>query len=166
MNAVKRLFIAAVFFMTAAFIVSSQLNAQEISCAHALSEIQAAAMSGKIDKVKTIVAKNPGSVNEWDSIDCVAPLHRAAEGGHLDVVKFLIERGADVNAQYSGGYGYMNSPLHSAVAGGKKEIVELLIVKGARINSRNKAGHTPLGLAKFLKNYEMANFLRSRGGKE
>ena len=27
------------------------------------------------------------------------PLHRAAAGGHTDIVKILIEKGADVNAK-------------------------------------------------------------------
>ena len=28
-----------------------------------------------------------------------SPLHRAAYGGHTDIVKILIEKGADVNAK-------------------------------------------------------------------
>ncbi|CAK9253192.1 unnamed protein product, partial [Sphagnum jensenii] len=55
------------------------------------------------------------------------PLHRAAEKGHLDVVKYLVEKGADVKAANK--YGY--TPLHWAASSGKLDIVKYLVEKGA-----------------------------------
>ena len=47
------------------------------------------ALKGQIDKDKNLVNKR--DANGW------TPLHEATRGGYLDVVKFLIENGADPN---------------------------------------------------------------------
>ncbi len=53
------------------------------------------------------------------------------------IMKILIDKGANVNAQ--GPYG---TPLHQASH--KKEIVKLLLSKGANVHIKNFAGQTPL----------------------
>ncbi|MBC8472325.1 MAG: ankyrin repeat domain-containing protein, partial [Planctomycetes bacterium] len=61
------------------------------------------------------------------------PLHFAAEAGQTDVVKFLIAKGADVNAENING----RTPLLFAAFGadkGHKEVVELLIENGADVS--------------------------------
>jgi hypothetical protein len=55
----------------------------------------------------------------------------AAEYGHMENVRILSEKGADVNAK-GGKYG---NALQAASLGGHKEMVELLIEKGAREGS-------------------------------
>ena len=50
------------------------------------------------------------------------PLHRAAAGGHMDIVKLLVASGADVNAKTNRG----GTPLHSAAFNGHKDVVQLL----------------------------------------
>lgn len=62
------------------------------------------------------------------------PLHLAAQ--RQDVVKILLEAGADVHAQDTEGY----TPLHWASAAA----TELLLAAGAEVNARNVAGLTPL----------------------
>ncbi|RDW72196.1 hypothetical protein BP5796_08230 [Coleophoma crateriformis] len=49
-------------------------------------------------------------------------LHKAAEGGDVEIVKLLVERGADVNAELPGGL----TALHLASEKGHEDIVELL----------------------------------------
>ena len=66
------------------------------------------------------------------------PLHRAALKGHLNVVDYLLEEGADVNA--NGG----DSPLHWAVYGGHANIVSVLLSNGANVNAQSPGGWTPL----------------------
>lgn len=57
------------------------------------------------------------------------PLHACiALNNSLEVVRVLLEAGADVNASQHGGY----TPLLQAAAAGKKEIVQLLLESGAR----------------------------------
>ena len=57
-----------------------------------------------------------------------------------DVVKALLDRGADVNLQDNDG----DTALHGAAQNGQVEIVHLLLAKGANVNARNKVGGTPL----------------------
>ena len=59
--------------------------------------------------------------------DDEAALFLAAENGHKEVVKLLIEEGADVNAQ-GGCYG---NALQAASAGGHEAVVRLLLDRGA-----------------------------------
>ena len=50
------------------------------------------------------------------------PLMKASFGGHLDVVKFLVDIGADVNAKYQG----VLTALHFAEVGDHQNVVHLL----------------------------------------
>ena len=59
-----------------------------------------------------------------------APLHMAATQGNVELVKFLISKGADVNMS-SGGW-TVSTPLHSAL--NQPEIVKILIEAGADVN--------------------------------
>jgi ankyrin repeat protein len=62
------------------------------------------------------------------------PLIEAAMNGHLSVVEFLVERGADVNKVDADG----ESALLAAASDGHLRIVECLIEHGADINQTNK----------------------------
>ena len=66
-------------------------------------------------------------MNAVDEYDWTA-LYGAAQYGHIDVVKALIEVGADVNYSDCDG----NTPLTRAVANGHADIVKALIEAGAK----------------------------------
>ncbi|KAI5886746.1 ankyrin, partial [Schizophyllum commune H4-8] len=67
------------------------------------------------------------------------PLHYAAQGRHLDVVRELINRGADVHARrIKDG----SIPLHLAVA--EPSVVQLLLDAGSDPNIRDHSSHTAL----------------------
>ena len=71
------------------------------------------------------------------------PLIIAAQKGHIDAVRTLIEHGADVNTNdWLGG-----TPLSCASMAGHTEIVKLLLLKGAKAGSSDILGLTPLHLA-------------------
>nr|XP_028953887.1 phytochrome-interacting ankyrin-repeat protein 2-like isoform X1 [Malus domestica] len=59
----------------------------------------------------------------------VTPLHLAAEGGHLDVMDELLERGANIDARTKGACGW--TPLHSAAKERRREAVKFLVENGA-----------------------------------
>ena len=72
-----------------------------------------------------------------------SPLQIAARAGHLDILKFLIGEGADINSKdYD-----ENSALHYAALNGHFECVEFLFKYEVRNNEKNYKGETPLILA-------------------
>lgn len=77
----------------------------------------------------------------------------------LEIIKMLIEAGADVEARDSLG----NTPLHVAVNGWLLPVVEMLLEAGADINERDPSGDVPLHVAIWHGDTEMALLLISRG---
>ncbi|XP_044585354.1 putative ankyrin repeat protein RF_0381 [Cotesia glomerata] len=86
-------------------------------------------------------------------------LHYAVKIGNLSIVKLLLERGADINAEESNGV----TVLHVAVSHQHLSIVQWLLRKGALANLKcnlpDRAGYTPLHLACEITNCEFAKIL-------
>ncbi len=66
------------------------------------TSIYDAAVAGDLKQVQAIVARHSEAVNEKDEYDFTA-LHGLAGEEHYDIVRFLIEHGADMNAQNEDG---------------------------------------------------------------
>jgi len=85
----------------------------------------------------------------------------AAGEGHVDAVRVLIKRGANIEG--SGGY---HTPLFQAVDGDQVEVVEALIDSGADVNA-GEDGLTPLRSAKsFGRRERVQEVLRAHGAVE
>ena len=83
------------------------------------------------------------------------PLHDAITNPYfgVEIVRYLISKGADVNVHASGG----NTPLHVAAINphADAEILRLLIANGADVNAKNGAGKTPFDFAAMNRNKSM-----------
>jgi ankyrin repeat protein len=67
----------------------------------------------------------------------------AAAGGHVEAVKLLLGRGADVNKADNDGF----TPFWEASGGGHVEVLKILLDCGVDVNEVNNDGETPLHAA-------------------
>jgi ankyrin repeat protein len=84
----------------------------------------------------------------------------AAVAGHVEMVRFLLARGADVNVPSVDGH----TALSGAIANNRREIFQLLLSKGAAVDGASGSG-APLIYACVFKRIEFAKVLLSRGAK-
>ena len=89
--------------------------------------------------------------------EVISPLSAAVHEGHYDIVKFLINAGADVNVQEEHYYGV--TPLIIASARGNLLIVHLLLQSGADVTIQDKEGYTAIDAAKVLQHQEILRVL-------
>ncbi len=106
-------------------------------------EIQRAVMARDLKKIEELVRNDKSVVNSRDSRG-FTPLYIAITENSVDVVKLLIEKGADVNART-----YGEPLLETTLDPARTELAELLILSGADINSRGARG-TPLHRASMF----------------
>ena len=104
-------------------------------------DLHEAAAAGQLEKVKQIVGANPATAKSY-SPDGFPVFALAAVFGHQDAAKFLLEKGADVNAVATNGTGY--NALTGAVANGHTDIVAWLLANGANASYRYGPGYSPL----------------------
>jgi ankyrin repeat protein len=73
----------------------------------------------------------------------VRPIHSAVAGRNHDVVRLLIEYGADLNVKQHGGW----TPLHAAAMHGDEALVNLFLDHGADRDLKSDDGQTAADLA-------------------
>lgn len=83
-------------------------------------QLQEAAASGDLEKVRALVKASPGLINARET--GTTALHEATRGGHLEVVKLLIASGANVNVTDFSGL----TPLKLALGRRQVEMADLL----------------------------------------
>ena len=81
----------------------------------------------EIARIQKLVALSPDLINDPET----GLLHQAATQSQLEVARYLIESGADVNLVAKG-----NTPLEPAAGGGHLAMTELLLSNGAELSER------------------------------
>ncbi len=92
--------------------------------------IHEAAGIGDVEKVRQFLAADDSLIDQ-EAMTGGMPLHWAAVNGELEVVRTLIEAGADVNASDTDG----ETPLTKAARDDHGEIINLLLAHGATVNT-------------------------------
>lgn len=87
------------------------------------------------------------------------PLAYAAYRGNERVVRYLIERGARVNADAQDGGTYVNTPLMMAAIQGHERIARSLLQAGADADVRVYGGHTAAEFAAKYNHKSLADLL-------
>ncbi len=136
-------------------------------------DICTAAFIGDLARVRELLDADPSLANlPSDYISYYAssgaPLKNAALSGNIEIVKLLLERGADPN-QPEEGIAPRGHALHSAVVKGHIEIVKLLLAHGAHANVEIESSADTLSAALGTSGYslkpnsEMVELLCSHG---
>lgn len=121
------------------------------------SAVMAAAIEGQLAIVKKLVARGA-------AIDGAGwtPLIYAATGGRDEVVRYLLDAGAKVDAEGPNGL----TALMMAVRGGNADTVSLLLGKGASVNHRSENGDSALMWAQRGGFDNIEKQLRNRGARQ
>ncbi|HYG63534.1 MAG TPA: ankyrin repeat domain-containing protein [Thermoanaerobaculia bacterium] len=122
-----------------------------------------AAMMGMLDRVGALLREDPKRVRETGAHNIPLTWFPVVGGGHLEVMKALLQAGTDVNSHKRG-----QAALHLAARTGQLEMASLLLDRGADVNARAKTAQgvlTPLAMATQASKEEMVEMLRRRGGE-
>jgi hypothetical protein len=114
------------------------------------SEFHRSVYFGDLINVQRLSRENEALVNRQDD-NGFKPLHLATGEAQVDIVKFLISAGADVNAK--GPYGWTS--LHMAAGMNSSEMVAMLIAAAADPNLKMELGNTPLHSAAYMGNMDI-----------
>jgi ankyrin repeat protein len=119
-----------------------------------------AAENCTVEMVELLV-KHGASVNHANEAGETA-LIKASAGGYADRAEVLLAAGADPNvgADESG-----RSALQLAALGGYTDVAQLLLADGANVNASTPTGDTPLELAIYYGNDDLAGILVDNGAK-
>ena len=124
----------------------------------ACQNLAEAARSGDVNTVKRLVRCINGSCTT-DEFSRFTPLIYAAVEGHVEVVRVLLEGGADAERANAN----QQTALHKAAWYGHLEVCRLLLDWGAKVNPLDKWRDTPLHDAARLGHLSVVKLLVERG---
>lgn len=122
---------------------------------------QEAMLADDLVRLQELATTNPGLIRTRDHALQQTPLHWASSVGDQDVVAWLLEQNADVDAKDGNG----NTPLHLAAFMGRGQVAASLLDRGAHVNAPNSYGYTPLAMAARNQHLDSAELLVARGAK-
>ncbi len=97
------------------------------------------------------------------ALDRQRALALAAQLGHVEVVRLLLDAGEDPNRYNPEGHHAHSTPLHQATCAGHEAVVRLLVERGARLDIKDRVYQgTPLGWAIHCGQHEIEKYLRAQ----
>ncbi|XP_076443656.1 protein fem-1 homolog A-like [Babylonia areolata] len=125
-----------------------------------------ACKNGHLELVKFMVEdcgvniSQTGSVRfDGEDIEGAPPLWCAAAAGHVEVVRYLVFKGADINKTTRSN----STPLRAACYDGHLKVVRFLVQRKADIEIANRHGHTCLMIACYKGHCDVVRYLLTRG---
>jgi len=120
-----------------------------------------ASMTGDLISIKKIIDLIPDinlrNKNGWNAIILATYNH------HVDVVMYLLSKGANVNATNYKGTSVLMYAKDAAIANNDYSIISLILDASANINHTDNTGRTVLDYAKLNDNKDMVHFLMTKG---
>lgn len=117
-----------------------------------------AATAGHIGCAEIIIEAGHVDINRQGAKGA-SPLHNAALAQHEDFVRYLLEKGATVDARQNNKL----TPLHAAAHIGHEGILKLLLKNGADVDATNVANSTPIFHAVKIKHKDIVQILVDHG---
>jgi len=119
--------------------------------------LAAAAGLGRLAEVRQLLAADASSEDRHRA------LALAAQHGHTEIVRLLLDAGEDPSRYNPEGNHGHSTPLHQAVWAGHQAVVRLLVERGARLDVKDTIYEgTPLGWAEYGGRQEIAEYLRAQ----
>jgi uncharacterized damage-inducible protein DinB len=119
-----------------------------------------AAALGRLERVQQIVSSWPPA-RDLFARDGFTALQLACFFGREDVAHWLIQQGADVDAQARNRM--LIRPIHATAANGNLRVLQALLERGADVNAVQEGGYTALHEAAHRGDESMARLLLSFG---
>jgi hypothetical protein len=148
------------------------------------SSAQAAALHGEFEAVKALIALGAridlpvaAALGRFEDArrlladagceDRHMALALAADFGHVEIVRLLLDAGEDPNRYNPVGCHSHTTPLHQAAGSGHSEVVRLLVERGARLDLQDILWRaTPADWARHAGKTEIEAYLRGKMGTE
>jgi len=119
--------------------------------------------TGELDLLKSVIETQDVDLARYDKEAYTSILYAGVCSGNKELVQYLVDKGANVNAQTPG----HETALHQAAWKGAYEIVNVLVENGAKLNIAHKTsgGLSPLHCAAENGHISIVKYLLEKGAK-
>ena len=122
------------------------------------TSVALAAFFGQLAAVNALIAAGADVNAAAKNPLKVQALHAAVAGRNLEIVKAVLDAGADANAQQQAGF----RPIHEAGTNANRALAELLLAHGADPSLPNDDGKSAIDLARDKGHAEFAEWLTTQ----
>ncbi len=126
----------------------------------AAEEIRVAVREGTPGRVSSLLSTWPELLEARD-VNGMTPLFLAVSNGQPEIVRLLLDSGADMHA--ANRFGAM--PFHQAAYAGHRRIVEMLLERGEKVDVKDGDDRTALHLTAWNDRQEIALLLIEKGAR-